>query len=111
MCLLKSHRRWKLSRRNCAFRVLLAFTLSVAIGSARARSTQGELSQSPSGTIQVVAPVLDQQKEPRPLAGIPVELRGSSQDLKLLATLTDSTGECECPQWRAANNTLRVSQR
>ena len=110
MCRLKSHRPWKLSRRNCAFRVLLAFTLSVAIGSARARSTQGELSQSPSGTIQGVVTVLDQQKEPRPLEGIPVELRGSSQDLKLLATLTDSTGHFEFTQLRAGNYTLRVSQ-
>src|SRR5712691_5886964 len=110
MCLLKSHRPWKLSRRNCAFRVLLTFTLSVAIGSARARSTQGELSQSPSGTIQGVVTVLDQQKEPSPLEGIHVELRGSSLDSKLLATVTDSTGHFEFTQLPAGSYTLRVNQ-
>jgi len=90
--------------------VLLAFTLSVAIGAARARSTQGGLSQSPSGTIQGVVTVLDQQKEPSPLEGIPVELRGSSLDSKLLATVTDSTGHFEFTQLPAGSYTLRVNQ-
>src|SRR6266849_2792560 len=110
MCLLKSHRPWNLSRHNCAFHVLLAFTLSVAIGAARARSTRGEPSQSPSGTIHGLVTVLDRQKEPSPLEGIPVELRGSSVDSKLLATVTNSTGHFEFTQLPAGSYTLRVNQ-
>src|SRR6266481_3455650 len=90
--------------------VLLVLALSVAAGAARTRSTPGELPQSPSGTIQGVVTVLDQQKEPSPLEGIRVELRGSSQDSQPLATLTDSAGHYEFTQLPAGTYTLRVNQ-
>jgi len=90
--------------------VLLVLALSVAAGAARTRSTPGELPQSPSGTIQGVVTVLDQQKEPSPLEGIRVELRGSSQDSQPLATLTDSAGHYEFTQLPAGTYTLCVNQ-
>jgi hypothetical protein len=89
---------------------LLGFALSAAVSAARTQSTQGDSPQSPGGTIQGVVIVLDQQKEPSPLEGIPVELRGSSQDSKLLATLTDSTGHFEFTQLPPGSYTLRVNQ-
>jgi hypothetical protein len=60
--------------------------------------------------IHGVVTVLDQQKEPSPLEGIPVELRGSSVDSKLLATVTNSTGHFEFTQLPAGSYTLRVNQ-
>ena len=90
--------------------VLLVLALSVAAGAARTRSTPGELPQSPSGTIQGVVTVLDQQKEPSPLEGIRVELRGSSQDSQPLATLTDSAGHYEFTRLPAGTYTLCVNQ-
>src|SRR6266403_1723363 len=87
--------------------VLLVLALSVAAGAARTRSALGE---SPSGTIQGVVTVLDQQEEPGPLEGIRVELRGSSQDSQPLATLTDSAGHYEFTQLPAGTYTLRVNQ-
>ena len=57
-----------------------------------------------------MATVLDQQKEPSPLEGIRVELRGSSQDSQPLATLTDSAGHYEFTQLPAGTYTLRVNQ-
>jgi hypothetical protein len=88
---------------------LLGFALSAAVGAARTQSTQGDLPQSPSGTIQGVVTVLD-QKEPSPLEGIPVELRGSSQGSKVLRTLTDSTGHYGFAQLRAGTYILHVNQ-
>src|SRR6267378_974224 len=87
--------------------VLLVLALSVAAGAARTRSPLGE---SPSGTVQGVVTVLDQQKEPSPLEGIRVELRENSQDSQLLATITDSAGHYEFTQLFAGTYTLRVNQ-
>jgi carboxypeptidase family protein len=90
--------------------VLLAFALSVAVGEAHTQSTQGDLPQSPSGKIHGVVRVLDQQKEPSPLEGIRVELRGSAQDSQLLAVLTDSAGHFEFTQLPPGIYTFRVNQ-
>src|SRR5260370_23103497 len=89
---------------------VLGFALSAAVGAACTQSQHGDLPQSPSGTIQGAVTVLDQQKEPSLLEGIPVELRGSSQDSKLLATVTDSTGHFEFMRLPAGSYTLRVNQ-
>src|SRR5437879_10741504 len=96
--------------RKRVFSVLLTLALSVAVGAAHTRSTRAELPQSPNGTIQGVATVLDQQKELSPLEGIRVELRGNSQDSQPLATLTDSAGHYEFTQLPAGTYTLRVNQ-
>src|SRR5882724_1524819 len=90
--------------------VLLAFALSVAIGAARTRTTQGKLPQSSGGTIQGIVTVLGQQAEPSALEGIRVELRESSQDSQLLTTLTDPAGHYEFTQLPAGTYTLRVNQ-
>src|SRR5467141_1294724 len=89
--------------------VLLAFVLSIVVGAARTRSTQGER-QFPSGTIQGMVTVLGQQAEPNPLEGIRVELRESPQGSQLLATLTDSAGHYEFAQLPAGTYALRVNQ-
>src|SRR5712664_3857465 len=91
--------------------VLLAFALSVAIGAARTRTTQGKLPQSSGGTIQGIVTVLGQQAEPSALEGIRVELGESSQDSQPLATLTDSAGHYEFTQLPAGIYTLRVNQK
>jgi Carboxypeptidase regulatory-like domain/TonB-dependent Receptor Plug Domain len=99
--------------RHAAKRMLsavLGFALSSAVGAARAQSTQRDLQQSPSGTIHGGVTLLDQQKEPSPLEGIPVELRGSSQDSQPLSMLTDSTGHYEFTQLPAGEYILRVNQ-
>jgi len=90
--------------------VLLLLALSVVPGAAHTRTMQGELPQSPSGTIQGVVTVLGQQAEPSPLEGISVELRGNSEDSQPLATLTDSAGHYEFTQLPAGTYTLRVNQ-
>src|SRR5467141_432265 len=90
--------------------VLLAFALSVAIGAARTRTTQGKLPQSSGGTIQGIVTVLGQQAEPNALEGIRVELGESSQDSQLLTTLTDAAGHYEFTQLPAGTYTLRVNQ-
>jgi len=90
--------------------VLLAFALSVAIGAARTRTTQGKLPQSSGGTIQGIVTVLGQQAEPSALEGIRVELGESSQDSQLLTTLTDAAGHYEFTQLPAGTYTLRVNQ-
>jgi hypothetical protein len=92
------------------FSAVLGFALRAAVGAARTQSQHGDLPQSPSGTIQGAVTVLDQQKEPSPVEGIPVELRGSSQDSKLLATVTDSTGHFEFTRLPAGSYTLRLNQ-
>ena len=108
MCRLELLRARQAPKR--VFSVLLTLALSVVAGAAHTRSTRAELPQSPNGTIQGVATVLDQQKEPSPLEGIRVELRGSSQDSQPLATLTDSAGHYEFTQLPADTYTLRVNQ-
>ncbi len=90
--------------------VLLLLALSVVPGAAHTRTMQGELPQSPSGTIQGVVTVLGQQAEPSPLEGISVELRGNCEDSQPLATLTDSAGHYEFTQLPAGTYTLRVNQ-
>jgi len=105
MCRLEMLRARQARKRTLS--VLLVLALSVAAGAARTRSPLGE---SPSGTVQGVVTVLDQQKEPSPLEGIRVELRGSSQDSQPLATLTDSAGHYEFTQLPADTYTLRVNQ-
>src|SRR6266850_964360 len=90
--------------------VLLAFALSVSIGAARTRTTQGKLPQSSGGTIQGIVTVLGQQAEPSALEGIRVELGESSQDSQLLTTLTDAAGHYEFTQLPAGTYTLRVNQ-
>src|SRR6267154_2238796 len=89
---------------------LLGFALCAAAGAAHAPSTQGDLPQSPSGTIQGVVTALNQQKEPKPLEGIRVELWRSSQESQLLATLTDPAGHYEFAQLPAGTYTLGVNQ-
>ena len=89
---------------------LLGFALCAAAGAAHAPSTQGDLPQSPSGTIQGVVTALNQQKEPKPLEGIRVELWRSSQESQLLATLTDPAGHYEFAQLPADTYTLGVNQ-
>ncbi len=108
MCHLKLHRARHAPKRVVS--VLLALALSVAVGVARTPSTQGELPQSPSGTIQGVVTVLGQQAEPSPLEGIRVELREVSQDSQLLTTFTDSAGHYGFTRLPAGTYTLRVSQ-
>src|SRR5712664_2824020 len=110
MPLLESHRPLEAANRNRMLGVLLLLALSVAPGAAHTRTMQGELPQSPSGTIQGVVTVLGQQAEPSPLEGISVELRGNSEDSQPLATLTDSAGHYEFTQLPAGTYTLRVSQ-
>src|SRR5216684_1479456 len=110
MPLLESHRPLEASNRNRMLGVLLLLALSVAPGAAHARTMQGELPQSPSGTIQGVVTVLGQQAEPSPLEGISVELRGNCEDSQPLATLTDSAGHYEFTQLPAGTYTLRVNQ-
>src|SRR6266481_5202594 len=89
---------------------LLGFALCAAAGAAHALSTQGDLPQSPSGTIQGVVTALNQQKEPKPLEGIRVELWRSSQESQLLATLTDPAGHYEFAQLPAGTYTLCANQ-
>jgi len=108
MPLLESHRPLEASNRMLG--VLLLLALSVVPGAAHTRTMQGELPQSPSGTIQGVVTVLGQQAEPSPLEGISVELRGNSEDSQPLATLTDSAGHYEFTQLPAGTYTLRVNQ-
>ena len=108
MCHLELHSAWQAPKRMLS--VLLALALSVAVGAARTRTTQGELPHSPSGSIQGVVTALGQHGEPSPLESIRVELRESAQDSQPLATLTDSAGHYEFTQLRAGNYTLRVSQ-
>src|SRR5712664_2938156 len=110
MPLLESHRPLEAANRNRMLGVLLLLALSVAPGAAHTRTMQGELPQSPSGTIQGVVTVLGQQAEPSPLEGISVELRGNSEDSQPLATLTDSAGHYEFTQLPAGTYTLRVNQ-
>src|SRR5216684_2842317 len=110
MPLLESHRPLEASNRNRMLGVLLLLALSVVPGAAHTRTMQGELPQSPSGTIQGVVTVLGQQAEPSPLEGISVELRGNSEDSQPLATLTDSAGHYEFTQLPAGTYTLRVNQ-
>src|SRR6266849_1823861 len=110
MPLLESHRPLEGANRNRMLGVLLLLALSVAPGAAHTRTMQGELPQSPSGTIQGVVTVLGQQAEPSPLEGISVELRGNSEDSQPLATLTDSAGHYEFTQLPAGTYTLRVNQ-
>src|SRR6266851_4982186 len=109
MPLLESHRPLEASNRMLG--VLLLLALSVVPGAAHTRTMQGELPQSPSGTIQGVVTVLGQQAEPSPLEGISVELRGNSEDSRPLATLTDSAGHYEFTELRGATYTIRVSQK
>jgi hypothetical protein len=90
--------------------ILLALTLNVAVSAARTPSTRRELPQSPSGTIRGEVKVIGQQAEPSALEGIRVELRKSSQDSQLLATLTDSAGRYEFTQLPAGTYTLLVNQ-
>jgi hypothetical protein len=108
MCHLELHCTWQAPKHMLG--VLLALALSVAVGVARTRSTQGELPQSPSGVIQGMVTVLGQQAEPSALEGIRVEVRESSQDSQLLTTLTDSAGHYEFTQLTAGTYTLRVNQ-
>src|SRR5712671_6525631 len=108
MPLLESHRPLEASNRMLG--VLLLLALSVVPGAAHTRTMQGELPQSPSGTIQGVVTVLGQQAEPSPLEGISVELRGNCEDSQPLATLTDSAGHYEFTQLPAGTYTLRVNQ-
>src|SRR5207302_11433947 len=108
MCRLELLRARRSPKRG--FSVLLTLALSVAVGAAHTRSTPAELPQAPNGTIQGMATVLDHEKEPSPLEGIRVELRGSSQDSQPLATLTDSAGHYEFTQLPAGTYTLRVNQ-
>src|SRR6266481_2254824 len=108
MPLLESHR--PLEGSNRMLGVLLLLALSVVPGAAHTRTMQGELPQSPSGTIQGVVTVLGQQAEPSPLEGISVELRGNSEDSQPLATRTDSAGHYEFTQLPAGTYTLRVNQ-
>src|SRR6266849_2575856 len=108
MPLLESHRPLEASNRMLG--VLLLLALSVVPGAAHTRTMQGELPQSPSGTIQGVVTVLGQQAEPSPLEGISVKLRGNSEDSQPLATLTDSAGHYEFTQLPAGTYTLRVNQ-
>src|SRR6266849_1956798 len=108
MPLLESHR--PLEASNRVLGVLLLLALSVVPGAAHTRTMQGELPQSPSGTIQGVVTVLGQQAEPSPLEGISVELRGNCEDSQPLATLTDSAGHYEFTQLPAGTYTLRVNQ-
>ncbi len=110
MRLLELHRPLEASNRDRMLGVLLLLALSVAPGAAHARTMQGELPQSPSGTIQGVVTVLGQQAEPSPLEGISVELRGNSEDSQPLATRTDSAGHYEFTQLPAGTYTLRVNQ-
>ena len=110
MRLLELHRPLEASNRDRMLGVLLLLALSVAPGTAHARTMQGELPQSPSGTIHGVVTVLGQQAEPSPLEGISVELRGNSEDSQPLATLTDSAGHYEFTQLPAGTHTLRVNQ-
>src|SRR6266478_509873 len=111
MRLLELHRPLEASNRDRMLGVLLLLALSVAPGAAHARTMQGELPQSPSGTIQGVVTVVGQQAEPSPLEGISVELRGNSEDSRPLATLTDSAGHYEFTELRGATYTIRVSQK
>jgi len=108
MCHLKLHSTWPAPKRILG--ILLVLALSVAVGVARTRSTQGEPPQSPSGAIQGMVTVLGQQAEPSALEGIRVELRESSQDSQLLTTLTDSAGHYEFTQLPAGTYTLCVNQ-
>src|SRR5712671_709847 len=108
MPLLESHSPLEASNRMLG--VLLLLALSVVPGAAHTRTMQGELPQSPSGTIQGVVTVLGQQAEPSPLEGISVELRGNSEDSQPLATLTDSAGHYEFTQLPAGTYTLCVNQ-
>ena len=108
MCHLELHTAWQVPKRM--LKVLLVLSLSIGVGAARTRSTQGEPRQSPTGTIQGVVKVPGQQAEPSPLEGIRVELRDSAQDSQPLATLTDSAGHFEFAQLPAGTYTLRVNQ-
>ena len=89
---------------------LLGFALSAAVGAARIQSTQRDLPQSPSGTIQGVVTALGQHAEPSSLEGLRVELTEGSQSSRVLSTLTDSTGHYEFAQLPAGSYTLRVNQ-
>src|SRR5260370_37347785 len=111
MRLLELHRPLEASNRDRMLGVLLLLALSVAPGTAHARTMQGELPQSPSGTIHGVVTVLGQQAEPSPLESISVELRGNSEDSRPLATLTDSAGHYEFTEWRESAYTIPVSQK
>jgi hypothetical protein len=90
--------------------VLVAIALGVAAGSARAQSTQGKIPQSPGGTIHGVVTVLGQEAEPSALEGIRVELKESTPDSQLLATVTDSAGFYEFTHLPAGTYTLLVNQ-
>src|SRR5260370_6823590 len=110
MRLLELHSSRAASKHNRMLSVLLALALNAGAGAAHAQTTQGELPQSPSGTIRGTVTVLSQQGEPNPLEGIRVELAKSPQDSQPLATLTDAAGPYEFTQSRVGIYTLRVNQ-
>ena len=110
MRLLELHSSRAASKHNRMLSVLLALALNAGAGAAHAQTTQGELPQSPSGTIRGTVTVLSQQGEPNPLEGIRVELAKSPQDSQPLATLTDAAGHYEFTQSRVGICTLRVNQ-
>ena len=107
---LKLHAALEITKHNRLLSVLLPIALGAAAGVAHARTTQQKQPQIPSGTIQGVVTVLDQQAGPSPLEGIRVELRDSTQDSLPLSTLTDSAGHYEFSQLPAGTYTLRVNQ-